>query len=275
MTAAEFLARNYAAAAPVIDGLLDAEDRAIFAGPEGFGKTTLLLQLGIGKAIGIHPFAGVPMDAGRGRVLWLDLENRRSHIDAQLRKFAVIAERYGPWDGRSFIVSSQRTGVNLARATDRARVAAVIRAAKPDLIIGGPIYKMVRASSDRQNAEEVHGEVTGFWDAMQERFGFALVLETHQPGQTAGAKRVSRPIGSSIYQRWPEFGFTLAPAGKGVLRLDRNRGDRVEGRNWPVKVERNRMPGGGWPWVATFDPALVQDVLAPGETQWRDQDGNE
>jgi replicative DNA helicase len=209
MTAADFLARDFARLPPVIRGLLDREDRAIFTGGEGLGKTTLLLQLGIGAAIGVHPFS--PGDAIEPqRVLWIDLENPRAHVHRELQKFRAIAERYdGAWERANFTVWSHTRGVNLGNANDRAKLASVIQRARPDLIIGGPIYKMIRDKGE--GAEQLHSTVTNFWDDMRAQFTMALILETHQPGQVGSMKRAQRPIGSSIYQRWPEFGFTLRP----------------------------------------------------------------
>lgn len=242
-----FLAREWKRLPPVIPGLLDHEDRAIVTGWEGDGKTTLLLQLGFGAAAGIHPFACTPIPAKR--VCWINLENPVGHVVTELTKLREVVERYGPWGADNLIVWNRRQGLDLSLASQRARLAGVLRGAKPDLVIGGPIYKMVRDKG--QGAEQLHSVVTNFWDDQIERLGFALVLETHMPGKAAGARREAKPIGSSIYQRWPEFGITMDPGKRGEMRLGRFRKDRIRGRVWPVAIEPNRMPG--WPWVARYD----------------------
>ncbi|MER6074253.1 hypothetical protein ABT187_36580 [Streptomyces sp. NPDC001817] len=82
--------------------------------------------------------------------------------------------------------------------------------------------------------------------------GAAMLLEAHAPHAAAGAKRRDlRPIGSSLWLRWPEFGFGLSPSdepGAQALRLMDwvpRRGARSE-RNWPEQF----CEGVTWPWQA-------------------------
>jgi replicative DNA helicase len=47
---------------------------------------------------------------------------------------------------------------------------------------------------------------------------------------------------------WPEFGFGLAPDGDGTTaaQIQRWRGDRSQGTDWPKQL----MKGGPFPWTA-------------------------
>ena len=82
---------------------------------------------------------------------------------------------------------------------------------------------------DDSMAEELHSQVTDFWDQCRERYGHAVWLEHHAPkGGPAGA-RLMTPKGWGGYMGWPEFGLTLVrnASKKGHYRLGRFRGDAV------------------------------------------------
>ena len=78
----------------------------------------------------------------------------------------------------------------------------------------------------------------------------ALILEAHAGHTTsADGMRHVRPTGSSLWLRWPEFGYGLR-AGADFDPHTRQvqfvpwRGDRSE-RDWPKSLRA----GGDWPWV--------------------------
>jgi len=60
----------------------------------------------------------------------------------------------------------------------------IIRQARPDLIVAGPVYKMTRARGER--AEPAHAAVADFLDRIRERFGVAWWLEAHAPMRQNG-----------------------------------------------------------------------------------------
>jgi replicative DNA helicase len=240
---------------PVIPGLLDHQDRVVLVGWEGDGKSTLAYQVAVATAAGVHPFAWTEIPPQR--VMIIDLENPSHLMQVKLRKLAAVAERSRWWTPRNLVLLPAPGGVDLTRASDVMRLTDAIRVAAPDLIIAGPVYKMI---TDRgQGAEELHSHVTAFWDVIRERHAPALWLEAHAPGSAAGGQRQLKPMGSSIYMRWPEFGLALQRGRKGTWKLDRFRGDREEGRPWPVSLTRNTVPG-GWPWAATYEHGTFLDA---------------
>jgi DnaB-like helicase N terminal domain/AAA domain len=247
----------------VIPGLLDHQDRMLICGFEGDGKTTLGYQVAVATAAGIHPFAWSPIPAQR--VLIMDFENPQRLMQIKLRQMTAIAERSPRWNPRNLKLLPMPGGVDVTRAADVMRLVDMIRMAEPDLIVGGPIYKMFH---DRgQGAEELHSQVTGFWDIVRARYGPALWLETHPPGPANGQVRIPKPAGSTIYLRWPEFGFGLARGkSKGVLKVARFRGDREEGRPWPESFTRNHVMG-GWPWVPTYPANVFSEPMPGGEDE--------
>lgn len=245
----------------VIPGLLDYADRVVLVGAEGSGKTTMGLQLALCSAAGVHPFTFTPVPAIR--VLIIDLENPRELLRRKIKGLMAVAERSEAWNPANLRIMSQPGGIDLTSPSGRLRLSQAIHEASPDLVVAGPVYKML---VDRgQGAEELHSQVAFFWDEIRERFGPALWLETHAPGSAAGGERVLRPIGSSLWMRWPEFGLALGRALKdGSHKLGRFRGDREEGRLWPESLSRNRAPSPCWPWAARYPDGTFQSRMDEG-----------
>jgi hypothetical protein len=108
----------------------------------------------------------------------------------------------------------------------------------------GPLYKCYR-SAKGETYEDVATDVTGRFDDLRTRHGFALLIEHH-----AGKDRQMVPQGSAVWERWPEFGFGLIPHrpnDRSVLDWTDWRGPR-EVRDWPTQLHRGQY----WPWEATF-----------------------
>jgi replicative DNA helicase len=62
-----------------------------------------------------------------------------------------------------------------------------------------------------------------------------------------------RPIGTSLWQRWPEFGIGLRKQKDKEgqpLKLDHWRGQRDE-REWPLELARGAV--NGWAWSAAWE----------------------
>ncbi|MHB8671192.1 MAG: AAA family ATPase [Acidimicrobiales bacterium] len=229
----EFLADEEESYNWVVPGLLEWGDRLILTGVEGQGKSTLLRQIGVQCAAGIHPFTMEPIEPRR---VWiLDLENARRHVRRELRPLKAAARGA---DLSGCLVQVRPEGLDLLSVADQGWLARCLAANKPDLVITGPVYKL--ASGD-PTEEKVARAVALTLDRMRAEFGFALILEAHSPHATPGAgKRPERPYGASLWMRWPEFGLHLSPEGS----LRHWRGPRDQ-REWPVALRR----GGAWPWT--------------------------
>jgi hypothetical protein len=104
---------------------------------------------------------------------------------------------------------------------DREWLEAVIGACTPDVVMIGPLYKMQTGNT---NDEEGARDLALFVDRLRAKYGFAVIIEAH----TAKSENATMPAGSSVWERWPEFGFFLALDG----RLRHWRGPREE-REWP------------------------------------------
>lgn len=268
MTLSAFCDVTLARAAPVIPGLLDMEDRAVIVAHEGAGKSTVLQQLAIAPAAGVHPFTWAPIPPVR--TLMIDLENPRGLLQRRSRKLLAAAELSPGWDPSRVTIWSRPGGLDLNDPRNAYLLRSVIRKAEPQLVVAGPIYKMLREVPG-VSAAVTHGGVAWFWEQVRDEHGAALVLETHPPiGKGQGTKRGTRdlrPQGWAGWTQWPEFGLALEIGKGGSLRFDRFRGDREEGRMWPDRLDRNpswsMIPS--WPWSAVYPTGTFMDQLGEDE----------
>ena len=219
----------------VVPGLIERGDRVILTGGEGKGKSTLLRQLAVQLASGIHPFNGGPITPVR--VLLVDLENSQRQTRRKIRPLREAAgDRYKPEPGLHIRV--RPGGIDLLDSDDGRWLLDLATDVRPDVLITGPIYKL--AGGDP--TEERTAKVVSMWlDRIRTDARCSLIIEAHSPYAASGGKRPERPYGASLWSRWPEFGLYLSPEG----HLRHWRGPRDE-REWPAALQR----GGEWPWTA-------------------------
>jgi hypothetical protein len=217
----------------LVPGLLERGDRVILTGQEGKGKSTLLRQMAVQLAAGIHPFGGP--DITPLRVLLLDVENSDRQVKRKIRSLVAATGS----DKLALHLVIHPAGFDLADSKDAATLEATVKAVDPDIVIGGPLYKLI--SEDPKNPEAAARNAASLFDRLRTEYGFALILEAHSPHASGGAKRPTRPYGASLWLRWPEFGIYLSPEGE----LQHWRGQRDE-REWPMILQM----GGAWPWTA-------------------------
>jgi replicative DNA helicase len=231
----------------LIPGVLEKADRVILTGTEGYGKSTLLRQMCIQVAAGIHPFTLQPMDAQR--TMLIDLENPRRHLRRKIGELVQVAQ---PAVGM-VCVDPIPQGIDLLNPIHAEFIEARIREHRPALICAGPTYKM--ASGDPID-EKTARALAAVLDRLRTDYQCALIIEAHQPYAQGGTARPERPYGASLWSRWPEFGINLANDGQ----LKHWRGERDE-RQWPRKLAKD----GVWPWVVaeTWQPTEQWD----GHTQ--------
>jgi replicative DNA helicase len=234
----------------------------VLVGLEGTGKSTLGRQMAVAAAAGRHPFLNAAIRPVRSLIV--DLENPRPLLQRAIGKLQRVAQQFPSYQPGRGMVFSRPGGMDLRNARDSYRLADAIRRAKPDLIVAGPVYKMFTDNGD--SSEQIHSGVSRFWDMIRERTGATLLMETHAPiASNYGKGRLLRPLGSGIWTRWPEFGIALVDNGKGEYLLDRFRGDREEGRDWPESLQRNQWPETGWPFLVKHWGDRGVPLEAPAE----------
>lgn len=250
----EFLDRDRPDKNWVIPGLLTTGDRVVLTGIEGFGKSVAMRQIGVMTAAGLHPFtlrSIVPQ-----QVLLVDCENPEEIMADVLGGLRTVARRRGTATGSNFWLTRYPQGLDLSKAKDRLELHRLCMMVRPGLLLIGPAYKLY-VGGGNQREEDLARQVTSALDGLREEFGFALILEHHSPhGQPGTDKRTVRPIGSSLWLRWPEFGVGLAPQDGTTIdqrkaELRHWRGARAD-RDWPARLESTGP--GELPWA---DPASL------------------
>lgn len=229
----------------LVPDLLERMDRLMLTGFEGTGKSYLLAQIALCIAGGLHPFSGMLVNPDGFRVLVLDCENSRPQIRRRYRKTAAIVNRYRDELGLRPVDWSQQLrmnirpdGIDLGDPRERSRIEDAIASTSPDLVLGGPLYKMHRANL---NEEQAARDLVGVLDDLRGRYRFTLILEAHvgYVGETQGGRKL-RPTGSSLFLRWPEFGY-------GIRAFDTAKGEEhpstVEMVGWRGSRDVRDWPG--------------------------------
>lgn len=235
----------------LVPGLLERGDRLLLTGVEGGGKSVLVRQIAVCVAAGVHPFTGERFDPHR--VLFIDLENGertlRRHMIA-LRKHCDSIGR--PIPLRSLMVEAIPSGVDLTRPDGEVWLSRLCEDNQPEMLIIGPLYRMHATDMAK---EEPARHLTRVVDTMRARYSCCVVMESHAPHAGINGRSL-RPVGSSLFMRWPEFGYGIRKEKEGGYSFVTWRGPRDE-RSWPTKLRRGGE--GEWPWMdASHDSTAVQ-----------------
>lgn len=222
----------------VIPNLLERMDRLILTGEEGLGKSVLLRQLALMAAAGLHPFTKARIPPIRAHII--DLENTERHVKRQLKAMWVQAKMKGDDPSGRLFVDCEPRGIDITRDKDFSWVNRVLDATQPDLLIIGPLYRMVPRAL--QTDDHV-APVIAALNSIRAR-GITIAMEAHAGhSKSKNDERDMRPRGSSALMGWPEFGYGLR---RNEIDVDLVawRGDRDE-RDWPKRIR----PLGQWPWT--------------------------
>jgi replicative DNA helicase len=236
----------------VVPGLLERQDRLILTASEGGGKSTLLRQMSVTLAAGIHPFRTWEI-IDPVKVLTLDCENGEAASRRKFRPLLAAAENLEqPVKRGQFHIECRPSGLDLTKPSDRAWMMRRVEKIKPDVLIIGPVYRL---HAGNPNDEELARKVSVVIDEARATAGCTVLMEAHAPHGNNMGPRSLRPLGSSLWMRWPEFGFGLRPVEdeKSAQNVDGARGRRVvpwrgsrDERDWPAFIKQ----GENWPWVS-------------------------
>lgn len=253
--------------------VIERDDRMLITGGEGARKSLLMLQLAVMTAAGVHWWANVPVPAKRALVVDCEIGSKRTR--RRLSLFETEANWASDHWAENLVVRSKAEDIDVSTRAGASWLASIVEAAEPDIIFIGPIYRL---TSGVVKAGDVGGEdqakrAAFALDKLRERFGCALVAETHAAKGEAGRSRDLRPFGSSVWTRWPEFGYGLVRQSADATNYSPDnrdwapwRGDR-DPRQWPSHFTWNQPgQGPGWPMTAEFEhqppwlSALVKGV---------------
>jgi replicative DNA helicase len=241
------------AGVPLIEGMCNQHTRIILLAAEKLGKSMLARQIAFCAAAGLHPFTFKPMPPVR--VLVLDCENDDDELlPTSNRLLDCLKKNPDAGEGRPALFSAPY-GMNLRSRRDKSELEQVLEDVRPQLIVGGPIYKMLPqadSTSDPRHAEELQRIL----DDLRKRWGCALMLEHHAPAGKAGQEREIRSVGGQRWAAWPEVTIALHnsrdpdPEGAEVRFPHPTRGRF----RWPKRFDRARFDW-DWPW----NPILKND----------------
>lgn len=232
----------------VVPGLLGRLHRAVIVGFEGHGKTAALAQVGWCASQGLHPFNRRPIPPVR--VLHVDLENPEDRIRAGYRPLLDLCEQQSRcFDEDRHFTLQRPGGMNLRTRKDRNALEQALRMFSPDLVCIGPLRKSYQPDRG-ENDERAALAVQAVFDDLRTRYDFAMLIEAHAPhGDSISTQRKARPMGSSTWLGWSEFGYgmQLVRDRPGVYELERWRMDRVQA-SWPAELHRGSIAGSPWFW---------------------------
>ncbi|MGY1896163.1 AAA family ATPase [Nocardia gipuzkoensis] len=245
----------------LVPGVLERGERLVLTGGEGGGKSVLISQMAATIAGGLHPFTADVIPDSAHRVLVIDCENSAAQSRRRYRwitrKVDQVRQAAGvepvPWSER-MAIDMRPAGIDLCSAADAAWLEHHVSAWEPDVLVLGPLYKLHHQDPSSETAAR---EIAWIIDQLRERHGFTLFTEAHSGnGTDAAGRRNMRPIGSSLWRRWSEYGFGLAPTeGKPLVNGRAQHVDVVawrgarEERCWPMSFRWGEL----LPWWPSDD----------------------
>lgn len=238
----------------LVPGLLERRDRLMLVAGEGAGKSLLLRQWALMVACGINWKTEATIVGPQRKVLVIDVENSDRQIVRHTRAMMQVARRKAPdFNPENFVVIPIAT-LDLTKRSDRMEIEAYLEGHQPDLIVIGPLYKILPPPGGRISYEEHALQGIHIIDDWRARYDIAVLME-HHAAKTSGGRREMDPLGASAWMRWPEFGIKIErdEENKKLFHLGHFRGQR-EIREWPATLEH----GGPmqWPWRAPIEDRI-------------------
>lgn len=265
----EFMGTNPARHSWVVPHILEDDDRLLLTGSEGSGKTLSLLQFAVMTACGRHWWTQTPMQARRTLFVDMEIGNKRTRRRAEL--FRRVADRAMPGWEANLTIRSRAEDIDVSTRAGSSWLSALLDSSGAELLVIGPIYRLTSgiAKAGDIGGEDAAKRAAFALDKIRERYGCALVSETHAAKGEASRSRDMRPFGSSVWTRWPEFGYALVRQSSDAASYHPDnrewvgwRGDR-DPREWPTHF-RQSSDLNEWRLNAEFDngvPSWYGDMM--------------
>lgn len=235
----------------IIPGICYADTRVVIVATEKSGKSVLLRQVAFCSSQGVHPFTFEPIDPVR--VMVLDLENPMRELRQTGHLLRHRLQKLTKYDPDNLTIFRRPAGMDMDSRHDRNELEAAIEHFRPQVIVGGPVYKMLpegKVQDDRRAAAIVQNVL----DGIRIRHSCALMLEHHAPIGQPGDREL-RAIGGMMWQAWPDVSISLK-AEDSFQRFMVKRPHPERGEfNWPPSFVR----GPRWPWEAEWPHPLQEE----------------
>jgi len=237
--------------------LMRQQEVLILTGFEGYGKSSLLKQMSVCSALGLHPFTTGRTNLGKPqRVVHIDCENKDYDCMVDFNRLRTAAQRDGVWLDDPDLFVHNREDLNLEDSEHVQWLVERVHAHNPDLLVIGPLTNLI--GSDIGRGEDPIRAVRSAIRKVHKVAKCAVVIEHHTPHAAPGETRQVRPIGSTLLMRWPSFGFGLMPMEPGKLHEPFEflpwRGSRRRGRGWPTYIQQAGTETEGWFWEECEGP---------------------
>jgi hypothetical protein len=232
----------------VIPMTLAKGERLILIGFEGTGKSTLCRQIGAMVAGGMHPWTGQEIEPKK--VLYIDGENHPDQVDENWSELVGLMARHDrPIErGQLIVMEEWESSIDLSSAEGGMWLTERVHAYQPDLVIMGPLTNL--SGKDLRDDEPVR-RMRNAINAARVVCNSAFIMEHHAPHKGPMDKeRQVRPYGSSLFLKWPDYGYGLKPTEiEGVYEWWKNRGPRVRSRMWPGWLREGKPGTDEFPWM--------------------------
>ena len=224
----------------IVPDMLRTNERMILTGPEGGGKSVLVAQMCLGAAMGVNTLHPELKTHEPMRVLMLDVENDRLQVRNNMRKiYPHLKEMTGATPSIEWV---DVRDVDLSLPVEQQKVIKLAKERQPQLMYMGSLYRLA-PEGDKVDAAFTH--ISRTVDRIRAETGSSVMLEAHAGHGLANDRNGMRPYGSSMWMRWPEFGFGMVRHRQsGNILLKNWRGHRSDDRVWPVGLRR----GSVLPW---------------------------
>lgn len=221
----------------IMPDMLRTNERMIVTGPEGGGKSVLVAQICLGAAMGVNTMDSKMTEHDPMRVLMLDVENDRLQVRNNMRKvYPALREIRQVQPEIEWVDVSD---IDLSDSVERQRVIKLAKERQPDLMYMGSLYRLA-PEGDKVDSAFVH--VSRTVDRIRSETGASVLLEAHAGHGLSNDRNGMRPYGSSMWMRWPEFGFGMVRHhNTGNILLKNWRGHRSDDRTWPVGLRRGTV----------------------------------
>ena len=224
----------------IMPNMLRTNERMIITGPEGGGKSVLVAQMCLGASMGINTLSAGMDKHEPLRVLMLDVENDRLQVRNNMRKIYPTLREMNDVQPSIEWIDCQYT--DLSDPVEQQKVVRIAKEKRPQLMYMGSLYRLA-PEGDKVDAAFTH--ISRTVDRIRSETGSSVLLEAHAGHGLSNDRNGMRPYGSSMWLRWPEFGFGMVRHKQSNnIELKNWRGNRSDDRQWPAGLRR----GSVLPW---------------------------